>query len=51
MDVGDDDGEFHGAAAVAAVGRHDLLVDFGRLPGRNRPKMVFIRVLFSVSYV
>lgn len=31
MDVGDDDGQLHGAAAVASVRRHDLLVDPGRL--------------------
>lgn len=31
MDVCDDDGQLHGAAAVSSVRRHDLLVDPGRL--------------------
>lgn len=33
VDVGDDDGELHGAAAVPSVRCHDLLVDPGRLQG------------------
>lgn len=31
VDVGDEDGQVHGAAAVASVRRHDLAHDPGRL--------------------
>lgn len=33
MDIGDDNSQLHGAAAVPSVGRHDLLVDPGSLKG------------------